>query len=192
MKRTVQLILFLFLILIAILFYKTYFFSTTDKAKIDLLENKNQLILEEKNNLIKNLKYDVNFEGNKQYIISADLSELTYENNVEIINMEGVIAIFVDENNIPLTITADQAIYNNSSYDTNFSKNIKIEYINNIIYSDKLDIKFSKNIISIYDNVKYEGLQGMVYADNVIIDLITKNIKINMYNNEKKVKIISN
>ena len=192
MKRTVQLILFLFLILIAILFYKTYFVSTTDKAKIDLLENKNQLILEEKNNLIKNLKYDVNFEGNKQYIISADLSELTYENNVEIINMERVIAIFVDENNIPLTITADQAIYNNSSYDTNFSKNIKVEYINNIIYSDKLDIKFSKNIISIYDNVKYEGLQGMVYADNVIIDLITKNIKINMNNSEKKVKIISN
>ena len=192
MKRTVQLILFLFLILIAILFYKTYFVSTTDKAKIDLLENKNQLILEEKNNLIKNLKYDVNFEGNKQYIISADLSELTYENNVEIINMERVIAIFVDENNIPLTITADQAIYNNSSYDTNFSKNIKVEYINNIIYSDKLDIKFSKNIISIYDNVKYEGLQGMIYADNVIIDLITKNIKINMNNSEKKVKIISN
>lgn len=191
MKRTVQLILYLLIVLIAILFYKTYF-SSTNKVQTSLIDNKDQLTMGKESNLIKNLKYDVSFDDNKQYIITADLSELTYVEGVEIISMQKVIAIFVDENNIPLTITADEAIYNNSTYDTNFSKNIRIEYINNVIYSDKLDIKFSENTVSIYENVKYEGLQGMITADNVIIDLMTKNIKIKMNDSEKKVKVISN
>lgn len=197
MKKTVQLILFLFLIFVAVIFYKTYF-NSQDQIKSDLIENNqlntnnDQLEINEKNNLIKNLKYDVNLEGNKRYFITADLSELSYQQNIEIISMKKVTAIFIDENNIPLTITADEATYNNSNYNTNFSKNIKIEYINNTIFSDKLDIKFSENIVSIYDNVTYEGLQGVIIADNVIIDLITKNIQIKMYEKNKKVKIISN
>tara|TARA_B100000575_G_C23120608_1_gene648416 strand:- start:1601 stop:2176 length:576 start_codon:yes stop_codon:yes gene_type:complete len=191
MKKTVQSILFLFLILIAFLFYKTYF-SSDNKIQTNLIDEKDQLEIEQENNLIKNLKYDVNFDNNRKYIITADLSELTYDQNVEVINMKKVIAIFIDENNIPLTITADEAIYNNSTYNTNFSNNIKIEYLNNIIISDKLDIKFSENIVSIYENVKYEGLKGIISADNVIIDLISKNIKINMYDKEKKIEVISN
>ena len=197
MKKTVQLILFLFLIFVAVIFYKTYF-NSQDQIKSDLIENNqlntnnDQLEINEKNNLIKNLKYDVNLEGNKRYFITADLSELSYQQNIEIISMKKVKAIFIDENNIPLAITADEATYNNSNYNTNFRKNIKIEYINNTIFSDKLDIKFSENIVSIYDNVTYEGLQGVIIADNVIIDLITKNIQIKMYEKNKKVKIISN
>ena len=34
--------------------------------------------------LIKNLKYEIKLNQDNQYIITSDLSEITYENNIEI------------------------------------------------------------------------------------------------------------
>ena len=188
MKRIIQLILFLFLLIIFIIFYKIYF-TENKEIKVNSLEQKDQLLIKKNNNQIKNLRYDVNFDENKQYIITAELSEIAYENEVEIVKMKKVVAIFVDETNIPLTITADQAIYNDNNYNTNFSENVKITYINNIILSDKMDLNFNTNIISIYENVEYEGLQGTIKADNVKVDLVTKKIRIYMDDKKKKVKV---
>ncbi len=188
MKRIIQLVLFLFLLIIFIIFYKIYF-TENKEIKVNSLEQKDQLSIKKNNNQIKNLRYDVNFDENKQYIITAELSEIAYENEVEIVKMKKVVAIFVDETNIPLTITADKAIYNDNNYNTNFSENVKITYINNIILSDKMDLNFNTNIISIYENVEYEGLQGTIKADNVKVDLVTKKIRIYMDDKKKKVKV---
>ena len=188
MKRIIQLVLFLFLLIIFIIFYKIYF-TENKEIKVNSLEQKDQLLIKKNNNQIKNLRYDVNFDENKQYIITAELSEIAYENEVEIVKMKKVVAIFVDETNIPLTITADKAIYNDNNYNTNFSENVKITYINNIILSDKMDLNFNTNIISIYENVEYEGLQGTIKADNVKVDLVTKKIRIYMDDKKKKVKV---
>ena len=92
--------------------------------------------------------------------------------------MYKVIAIFIDDTNIPITITSDEAIYNNSNYNTNFSKNIKHKYLDNIISSDKIDLNFQDNLITIYENVIYDGLKGSIIADNIKINLITKNSNI--------------
>ena len=89
-------------------------------------------------------------------------------------------AIFIDESNIPIIVTSDQAIYNNSNYNTKFSKNVKIEYLNNFILSENMDLDFKKNLITINENVEYNGIQGTIKADNVKIDLITKKIEIYM------------
>lgn len=188
MKKTIQLILLLFLIFIAVIFYKAYF-SDTKQIKQSVIKNQDQLNSENQNNLIKNLRYDVKFEGNNQYIITADLSEISYQNNVEVVNMQKVIAIFVDNTNVPLTITSNKAIYNNSNYNTNFVDTVRVEYENNVILADKMDINFENNFITIYENVNYEGLQGIIAADTVKIDLITKKIQIYMNNKDKKVKV---
>ena len=58
--------------------------------------------------------------------------------------------------------------------------------------SEKLDINFNENIIKIYENVVYEGLQGTVKADNVELNLMTKNMEIFMQNNNEKIEISSN
>ena len=181
----------------AIVFYKVYF-SSNNKSQVfkELSEENLEIDNQEKStsemsNLIRNLSYDVTFDGDKQYSITADMSELTYENNVEIVYMQKVTAIFINENNVPLIITSDKATYNNSSYDTNFSENVRVEYFDNLINSEKLDISFAENIITIYDNVKYHGSSGTLNTDNVKIDLITKNINIYMDNKEKKVEVVS-
>ena len=137
MKKIIQLILFFFLVSISLIFYKVYF-NKNIKSQINEEVFEKQLSEQTENNLIKNLKYEVRLEKGKQYIISSDLSEITYENNIEVVKMQKVIAIFIDKSNIPLTITSDNAVYNSSNYNTSFSKNIRIEYLDNLIFSDNL------------------------------------------------------
>ena len=50
--------------------------------------------------------------------------------------------------------------------------------MDNIILSEKLDINFKENLISVYDNIVYDGKEGRVKADNMIINLLTKEIDI--------------
>ena len=190
MKKIIQLVLLSFLIFIAVIFYKSYI-NIPKQIKESKIEQQDQLDTINENNLIKNLRYDVKFDNDKQYIITADLSEIGYQNDIEIVNMQKVIAIFVDETNVPLTVTSNKAIYNNNNYNTKFNENVRIDYENNVILSDKMDINFNNNTITISENVNYEGLQGIINADHVKIDLITKKIQIYMNNKEKKVEVIT-
>ncbi len=186
MKKISQLLLIFFLVLISIFFY-LYYFKNTEQVNKSNNKIKNEILSENQNNLIKNLKYQVKFDNNSQYLISADLSELIYEDNVEIVKMQKVEANFINEENLPLKITSDKANYNNSNYNTEFSQNIVIQYEDNVIKSENLDLNFTENIVIIYNNVVYEGLNGLAKTDNIKIDLITK--KINIFMNEKKNKI---
>tara|TARA_Y100000589_G_C27183077_1_gene641574 strand:+ start:1931 stop:2506 length:576 start_codon:yes stop_codon:yes gene_type:complete len=190
MKKIIQLVLLSFLILIAVVFYNVYL-STPKQIESAVIKDQDQLNTINENSVVKNLRYDVKFDDNKQYIITADLSEIGYQNNIEIVNMQRVIAIFIDETNVPLTVTSNKAIYNNTNYNTNFTDNVRVDYENNVILSDNMDINFDDNTITIYENVNYEGLQGIINADNVKIDLITKKIQIYMSNKEKKVEVIT-
>ena len=191
MKKIFQLSLFFLLLFLIIAFYFAFLQTNKDDEQTKIRKKDNDNSLENKNNLIKNLKYNVNFENNTQYTITADLSELRYENDVEFVDMQNVVAIFSDEKNIPLKITSNQALYNNSNYNSNFSENVKVEYLDNVVLSDKLDINFDENIIKIYENVVYEGLQGTIKADNVVLNLITKNMKIFMQTKGEKVEVLS-
>ena len=188
MGRLIQLILFIFLIVIMVVFYRTYFVKEKN-IPIKSIEKEDQLTIKDENNLIKNLRYEVRLDENKQYIITADLSEITYENSIEVVKMQKVEAIFIDETNIPIKITADTANYNNSNYNTNFSENVKIVYTDNIVLSDNMDLNFQDNMIKIHGNVKYDGLKGDLSTDNIKINLITKKIEIYMNSLKDKVEV---
>ena len=188
MKRVIQLILFSLLIIISIIFYNIYFVEK-EKPKVEIIIEEEQSTSNSENNLIKNLKYEVKLDQDNQYIITSDLSEITYENNIEIVKMQNVVAIFLDQTNIPLIVTSDQAIYNNSNHNTKFNSNVRIEYLNNFILSDNMDLDFKKNLITINENVEYNGIQGTIKADNVKIDLITKKIEIYMDDSNDNVEI---
>ena len=188
-KRYIQLFLFFLLILISFFFYNKYF-KTNDRNGIQ--ENKKEeILIENQNNLIKNLRYNVKFDNNTQYSITADLSEIFYEDDIEFVRMQTVFAKFIDEENLSLIISSDNAIYNNSNYNTKFSNNVKITYLNNEITSQNLNLNFEENVVTIYNDVIYEGLQGLLKADNVVINLITKEINLFMNNSKNKVKVES-
>ena len=195
MKKIAQFIIFLILIISAISFYNIYFKKDETIVYSDLVK-KETLIpqvskKESQSNLIKNLMYDVKFENNSQYSISSDLSEITYSANDEIVNMQGVIAKIIDENNLSFTIVSNYAVFNNNTYETLFTKDVKITYLDNEISSQKLLLNFDENIVTISENVLYEGLQGLIQTDNIRINLKSKNVEIFMNNSKNKIKITS-
>ena len=192
MKKFIQFFLFLIIILISVVFYQMYFVSD-EKIETNLIESSDEIQeeLDNKSNLIKNLSYEVKFDDNTQYIITADLSEIKYENDIEIVEMQQVLAKIINDEKVSLIITGDKAFFNNSNFNTSFRENVKVEYTENVIFSDKLDLNFLENLVVIYENVVYEGAYGNVNTDNVIINLITKNVEIFMNDPKNKIKVKS-
>ena len=188
MKKVIKLILFLLLIIISIIFYKIYLSENT-KSKIEVDTPEEEQAANPENNLIKNLKYEVKLNKNNQYAITSDLSEITYEDGEEVVKMQKVTAILLNQKNIPLIITSELATYNNFNYNTKFNQNVRVEYLNNIILSDKLEFDYNNNLITIYENVEYDGIQGNIIADNIKIDLLTKKIEIYMSNINDNVEV---
>lgn len=190
MKKFIQFFLFLLIIVISIFINQTYL--KKDEIKKNVLEiEQNDSLIDDKNNLIKNLKYEIKFDNNTQYIITAELSEITYNEGVEIVKMQKVKAKFIDEKKKILSIFSNEAIYNNSTYNTSFKDNINISYMQNSINSKNLDLDFQNNIVSIYNNVIYKGSESEIKADNVKIDLISKKTTISMDNSGKKVEVVA-
>ena len=188
MKKVIKLILFLLLIIISIIFYKIYLSENT-KSKIEVNTPEEEQAANPENNLIKNLKYEVKLNNNNQYVITSDLSEITYEDGDEVVKMQKVTAILLNQKNIPLIITSELATYNNFNYNTKFNQNVRVEYLNNIILSDKLEFDYNNNLITIYENVEYDGIQGNIIADNIKIDLLTRKIEIYMFNIDNNVEV---
>ena len=194
-KTLLQLLLLLIILSIVLIFFFTYFYEQPEKNK--LIENKNPLsnqnLTEDKDasNIIKNLQY-LSFDsiGNK-YEINAKTGQIK-DNNSEIIYMKNVNAKINFINAETINIVAGFATYNTKNYNTYFSKNINISHLEHKIECEKLDLLFSDNLALLYDNIIYTNLKTKLFADRLEIDLITKNSKISMNNENKKIKMFYN
>ena len=194
MKRSIQLIIILIIILSFYLIFKNYLIFNEDKKVLKNSINNLEEITKNDNdeNLIKNLKYEINIDQNQKYVLTATKSSVSNLDGAEIIYMEKVKAIFFDENDNQMIVTSDNGIFNSSSYNSEFSSNVKINYDNHEIVAEKMNLNFAKKIINIYENVLYFNGNLSLAADIVSINLITKKTDIYMNNNKKKVLINAN
>ena len=119
----------------------------------------------------------------------AEYGEILEEDS-SLILLENVEALLKFDNHEEITIKASSALYNILDYDTNFKKNIFIDYGEHKIGCDYIDLLFKEQKIKLYDNVKYNNLNTNLLADKMEIDLLSKNTKIYMKNANKKIKII--
>ena len=193
MKKIIKFILILLLLAIIIIFYRTNFKEeNNNKSKVDL-EEKDQINLSSSNNdnnLIKNIKYEINLDEVNTYTITSDLGEIIFnDKGQEIIKMRMAKAIFSGETNIPLVIKSDFARYNTFNQNTEFFQNVNIQYLDKIISSDKMTFDFEKNLLTVNENVIYEDMNGNMTTDNIEINLITKKVEIYMNNNQDDVMI---
>jgi len=193
-KRSIQLIIILIIILSFYLIFKNYLIFNEDKKVVkNSLKNLEEITKNDNDeNLIKNLKYEINIDQNQKYVLTATKSSVSNLNGAEIIYMENVKAIFFDENDNKMIVTSDNGIFNGSSYDSEFNSNVKINYDNHEILAEKMNLNFAKKIINIYENVLYFNADLSLVADIVSINLITKKTDIYMNNNKKKVLINTN
>ncbi len=142
-------------------------------------------------NIIKNIQY-LSFDNlGNQYEINAKTGEIK-SNNSEIIYMKNVSAKINFTNSETIYISSDSAIYDSKNYNTNFSKNIKLSYLEDKIECKKLDLLFNENLALLYDNIIYTSSKTKLFADRLEIDLITKNSKISMNDKNTKIKMLYN
>ena len=95
-------------------------------------------------------------------------------------------------NSNEINIVSDYGKYNTNNYDTIFSKNVIIVYLNNKITGEYLDFSFFRNTMIISRNVIFTNLENILKADVIEVDIKTKDIKIFMYDQNKKVNIKNN
>ena len=93
------------------------------------------------------------------------------------------------ENSENIEITSKYGKYNISNNDTIFSKNVLIKYLENKIKSEYLDFSIVRDTMIVTKNVVYSNANNVMKADVIEMNLSSKNIKIFMHLDKKKVKI---
>jgi hypothetical protein len=195
-KIFLQIFLLLIIIIISIIFFRVYFVNknienSSNNIKIELdSDNPKNNVEEKESNLIYNIQYVSQDKNGNSYIINSKFGEVNNDKQ-ELILLKEVTATINLKNSEPINITADNAIYNNVNYNTNFYENVLVVYTQHNITSDNLDLDFQKNVATVSNNINYKNLNTKLQADKIEIDLITKNSKIFMYNASEKVKIVS-
>ena len=189
-KLNYKVFISLIVILIVVIFFVYLKFSNEK----NLVQNQNLDIKEDNftnSNIIKDIKYSSKDLKGNEYIILSKEGEIDL-NDSDIIFLKKVTAfVKMSKNNETITIVSDFGKYNTSNYDTIFSKNVKINYLDNQITSDYLDFSMLKNILIISKNVVYTNPENILKADIIELNTITKDTKISMYNSKNKVNIKS-
>ena len=90
-----------------------------------------------------------------------------------------------------INISSDFGKYNSLNFNTIFSKNVIINYIDNEITSEYLDYSMIKNKIIISKNVIYKNLENILKADVIELDTLSKDTKIFMHSTKQQVIIKS-
>jgi len=139
-------------------------------------------------NIIKGVSYStIDTDGN-EYVITALQGEIDYS-NPNILFLKTVKALIKLKNSENITITSKYGKYNSQNFDTIFSKNVIINYLDNKLTGEYLDFSLEKNLMVVSKNVIYTTSENILKADVIEINIATKDSKIFMYEKEKKVNI---
>ena len=181
-KILIQIFLIIVIIVISILFYLKYINKSDQTNKVDKIKKKNVELENIKGNVISDISYESqDFEGRK-YLIKSHKGVVN-KNNPNIIEMEKVNAKITLIDGTYITIVSDYAIYDNIKFDTKFSKNIEVKHLEHIIKSDNLVLSFEGNQLEAFNNLTYENLDLIMFADKIIFDFKSKNTKIFNFDN---------
>ena len=191
--RRRKLIIYLIIILIPSLFF---LIKNNDNKKNSM--KKDNVNLEEKDekdeiyssNIIKDVNFSTKDKKGNEYIIYASQGEIEFSNTNIVYLTEVKGQIKLNNSNI-INISSNYGKYNSDNFDTIFSKNVIIKYLDNIITGDYLDLSLMGNLMTISKKVTYKNKENILEADVVEMNIDTKDTKIFMYEDKKKVNIRS-
>ena len=189
-KILIQLLLFIILVSSAATYYYFYKNNKTN-ANVNKINNNEISIDKNSSNLIKSISYTSTDNLGNKFIIKSETGKISID-NPSIVYMTNVEAIINLINSDPIIIKANHAKYNKINYETNFKEDILLTYQAHRITSQNLDLSFENNLATIYNKIVYDNNNVKISADILEIDLITKNSKIFMNNEYKKIKITTN
>ena len=176
-----------------------YFKSNNEKKlieeekKVQLVENENLELIEEKiesSNIIEDVSYSAKDTKGNEYFLQAS-EGIIDQNDSNFIFLTSVTANIKLKNYKLIEISSDFGKYNINNYDTIFSKNVIIKYLDNVIKGDYLDFSLDKKLMTISKDVTLNNDKSSLKADVVEVNIDTKDMKIFMYEENKKVSIKS-
>ena len=187
-KTVIQSLLIILIFLISLSFYLKYFNNNTEVSKISLVEEKVNTIQNRSSTYIDNIDYISSDEKGNTYQITAMQAEIKIENS-NVMFLKNVIAYISIKDSDTIKITSNFGKYDSKNYDTIFSKDVIVIYPGHKITGEYLDFSFLNNTGKISTNVTYDGYKTNLIADEIEMNLATKDTKIFMNNTDKKVLI---
>ena len=163
------------------------------KKKIELIQTENIEQDEEKIislNIIQDVSYSAKDNKGNEYFVKAEEGTIDQNYN-NLIFLKAVNATIRSKNFELIEISSDFGKYNTDNYDTIFSKNVIITYLDNVIKGKYLDFSWDKNLIIISKDVTLKNNQSSLRADVIEVDIKEKDLKIFMHEENKKVNIKS-
>ena len=197
MKKKIVLGTFLVIFFFTLLFL--YFKSNFNKdiiakkKKVDFVEKKNIQLNEEiieSSNIIEDVSYSAKDAKGNEYYLKAGEGTID-QNDSNYIFLKSVKATINLKDYKLIEISSDFGKYNINNYDTIFSKNVIITYLNNEITGDYLDFSWDKNLMIISKKVSLKNEKNSLEADVIEVNIKTRDVKIFMYEENKKINIQS-
>ena len=190
MKKN-KIIQFSLVIVGILLFFFTYYSNDKDKI-VETDKNTSIGDVDKLSKEISNVIENVNYIGTNNkgifFELNAGIAKIKYD-EPNISQLQDVFVIIKLSDLRTIHIRSDRAVFNKISNDCEFFGHVKITEQDNIITSDNLDLYMSKNLITAYNNVKYNGTQGFLIADKVNIDILKNETNIFMFEKNDKVRV---
>ncbi len=156
---------------------------------MELIEKKNTELVEDKiesANIIQDVSYSAKDTKGNEYFLEAKEGTID-QNQSNYIFLKSVKGVINLKNYDLIEISSNFGKYNINNYDTIFSKNVIITYLDNKIEGDYLDFSLDKKIMIVSKDVIIKNNKNSLSADVIEIDIKTKDLKIFMYEEDKKV-----
>ena len=196
-KSFIQLILFSIIILSSFIVYQ-YFFKDNNSVKIidsqpNEIQSQNSQIMQSKivdtDNIIEKLEYkSIDAYGNEYVIKSSKAeSQLNDSNNVMLFSVS---AIIYTPKKKPIMIKSDFALHNKLTFNTKFYDNVEIMHDTIQVTSENLDLLYKENRVDLYNIKSANYKQSILLADKITFDILTKNVSVNMYKDNQRIKIL--
>ena len=186
MKKKVIIFSIIFFLIVSIILYLK---SLKEKKVVEIDTN----VIDDisyNSNIIEGVYYSSKDAKGNEYIIKASQGEIDYKqtNIIFLTNLKGFIKL---TNSNDIEITSEYGKYNTDNFDTIFSKNVIINYLDNKITGEYLDFSIKRNSMIMSRKAVYTNLENILKADVIEMDIDTKDTKIFMFQNSKKVNVRS-
>ena len=157
--------------------------------KVELIEKKNIELIDEKiesANIIQDVSYSAKDTKGNEYFLKANEGTID-QNQSNFIFLKSVKGVINLKDYELIEISSNFGKYNINNYDTIFSKNVVISYLDNKIKGDYLDFSLDKKLMIVSKDVTIKNNKNSLSADVIEVNIETKDLKIFMYEEDKKV-----
>ena len=149
----------------------------------------------EEGQTFENLLSDVNYKSTDKdgnlYNIFAKSGKIS-KDEPDILILEKVQGIIIMNDKSEIIISSNYAEYNSVNLDTKFNGNVKVNYEDNELLSQNVDLLLTDNLIKIYNNVFFNNKNLKSNADRIQYNISNGKAVIDMYDKSNKIEILGN